>query len=528
MLSWIVVSKFNPNTKKYFQSSESIRNEVTRHISSDYWFIIHPFSVFRFYWNSMMAFNYYLLFLEIPFTYAFNLDLGMTSYHIWFLSIINGFCLIDIFINFFTGYKKKNSNFIVLHQGSIAQHYAQGLFLPDILSSLPLVAISQLMFQETQVAKVEGFPLIFFHSAFVVDMMRMTSMGRCWRYFHDLADKLKFSYTNTVIIFLIIRSVMFVHWCICVYKAVASSIFFYLYTAEERSEDVNELLDPDRSCAQKYFKLLNFVIWALFDTSFGDDVHDFIPGKFVTSGCMIVGLTYNIYILIQILNIMNTVHSSKTKYYEIMNQLDAYMMKKQFPMSLQQRLKFFYSKKFRKSYYKEDEILRNLSEPLRREIWINTGELFVEKVQIFKNIPKSLVSFIVASLKKEQFLPNDLIIKAGTVGDCMFFIGSGTVVVTTRNGKELCHLDDGDHFGEIALILKNNKRIANVMAIEFCEIYILDFVSFKKYVQVNETIMQKLTETANNRMHLTLEAEELYKKQLHEKIALATDDDKSI
>lgn len=47
MLSWIVVSKFNPNTKKYFQSSESIRNEVTRHISSDYWFIIHPFSIFR-------------------------------------------------------------------------------------------------------------------------------------------------------------------------------------------------------------------------------------------------------------------------------------------------------------------------------------------------------------------------------------------------------------------------------------------------------------------------------------------------
>ena len=65
------------------------------------------------------------------------------------------------------------------------------------------------------------------------------------------------------------------------------------------------------------------------------------------------------------------------------------------------------------------------------------------------------------------------------------------------------------------------------MAIEFCEIYILDFVSFKKYVQINETIMQKLTETANNRMNSTLEAEELYKKQLHEKIAMATQDDKS-
>jgi CRP-like cAMP-binding protein len=49
------------------------------------------------------------------------------------------------------------------------------------------------------------------------------------------------------------------------------------------------------------------------------------------------------------------------------------------------------------------------------------------------------------------------IIRAGSIGDCMFFIASGTVCVTTTNGRELCHLLDGDHFGEVALILKNNK-----------------------------------------------------------------------
>lgn len=61
--------------------------------------------------------------------------------------------------------------------------------------------------------------------------------------------------------------------------------------------------------------------------------------------------------------------------------------------------------------------------------------------------------------------------------------------------------------------------MATVMAIEFCEMYILDYTNFKKYVQINETIMQKLHETANIRMKLTLNAEEEHKKQLHEKIA---------
>jgi signal-transduction protein with cAMP-binding, CBS, and nucleotidyltransferase domain len=51
------------------------------------------------------------------------------------------------------------------------------------------------------------------------------------------------------------------------------------------------------------------------------------------------------------------------------------------------------------------------------------------------------------------------IIKAGSIGDCMFFIASGTVCVTTTNGKELCHLEDGDFFGEVALISKSRKVI---------------------------------------------------------------------
>lgn len=61
--------------------------------------------------------------------------------------------------------------------------------------------------------------------------------------------------------------------------------------------------------------------------------------------------------------------------------------------------------------------------------------------------------------------------------------------------------------------------MATVMAIEFCEMYILDNTNFTKYLQINETIMQKLHETVNVRMKATLNAEEEHKKQLHEKIA---------
>lgn len=49
------------------------------------------------------------------------------------------------------------------------------------------------------------------------------------------------------------------------------------------------------------------------------------------------------------------------------------------------------------------------------------------------------------------------IIKAGTVGECLFFIASGSVCITSTNGQALFHLEDGDYFGEIAFILRNRK-----------------------------------------------------------------------
>lgn len=56
------------------------------------------------------------------------------------------------------------------------------------------------------------------------------------------------------------------------------------------------------------------------------------------------------------------------------------------------------------------------------------------------------------------------------------------------------------------------------MAIEFCEIYILNYANLRRYVQSNETIKQKLTESATKRMEMTLVADELFKKQMQEKI----------
>lgn len=61
----------------------------------------------------------------------------------------------------------------------------------------------------------------------------------------------------------------------------------------------------------------------------------------------------------------------------------------------------------------------------------------VENVAFFKNLPLALIVRIVSSLRSEIFLVNDVIVKANTPGNSMFFIATGTVAVFTNSGREV-------------------------------------------------------------------------------------------
>ncbi|RLU15133.1 hypothetical protein DMN91_013020 [Ooceraea biroi] len=119
---------------------------------------------------------------------------------------------------------------------------------------------------------------------------------------------------------------------------------------------------------------------------------------------------------------------------------------------------------------------------------------------------------IVKNLKFELYLPNDVIVKAGAQGDCMFFLSSGTVTVLTPTGKEICHLDDGAHFGEVALLVADQRRVASVIAIEVCEVYRLDRKDFRQCIDVNSELFAEIERIATERVERTVRIEEQHKR----------------
>ncbi|CAK9822346.1 Potassium/sodium hyperpolarization-activated cyclic nucleotide-gated channel 4 [Anthophora retusa] len=205
---------------------------------------------------------------------------------------------------------------------------------------------------------------------------------------------------------------------------------------------------------------------------------------------------------------------SKSKFQEIINQVSAYTRQKQLPKHMKIRLMAYYYYRFRNSYFREKSILGNLSEQLRQEIALQSSHRLIENVAIFKALPKHVLRSIVKNLRFELYLPNDVIVKAGAQGDCMFFLSAGTVAVLTPTGKEICHLDDGAHFGEVALLVPDQRRVASVIAIEVCEVYRLDRKDFRKCIAVHTELFANIERIATERIERAVIIEEQHKRYL--------------
>jgi CRP-like cAMP-binding protein len=106
------------------------------------------------------------------------------------------------------------------------------------------------------------------------------------------------------------------------------------------------------------------------------------------------------------------------------------------------------------------------------------------------------------------------ILQAGTYGDCMYFLGIGTVAIMTPTGKEVCHLEDGDHFGEISLFANNDKRTASVVAIDYCEIYRLGREDFRKTIATVPDLYERIKDQGLRRMDATVVMEEHHKRRM--------------
>jgi putative ABC transport system ATP-binding protein len=115
---------------------------------------------------------------------------------------------------------------------------------------------------------------------------------------------------------------------------------------------------------------------------------------------------------------------------------------------------------------------------------------FLKGVEAFKNLTPHELTNVAERMTRRQFMPGEVIIREGEVGEELFLISEGEVEID-REGREVARLGPGDFFGELAL-MSGNPRNANVVAKRPVDTYVLGKDDFDAAIQASTSFREQL------------------------------------
>jgi putative ABC transport system ATP-binding protein len=115
---------------------------------------------------------------------------------------------------------------------------------------------------------------------------------------------------------------------------------------------------------------------------------------------------------------------------------------------------------------------------------------FLKGVEAFKNLTPHELTNVAERMTRKQFMPNEVIIREGDVGEELFLISEGEVEVD-REGHEVARLGPGDFFGELSL-MSGNPRNATVVATRPVDTYVLGKDDFRAAIEASSGFREQL------------------------------------
>ena len=120
----------------------------------------------------------------------------------------------------------------------------------------------------------------------------------------------------------------------------------------------------------------------------------------------------------------------------------------------------------------------------------------IGKLDLFAGLGAAERKQVCRLFRPRLALPGEFIVRKGDRSKRVFFISSGAVEVrlpgqTIRRGR-------GEFFGELA-VLTGRRRVADIVAIGYCELLVLDHVKFSKFIALNPAIGEHVEAVARSR-----------------------------
>ncbi|KAM4733339.1 potassium/sodium hyperpolarization-activated cyclic nucleotide-gated channel 3-like isoform 2-T2 [Anableps anableps] len=459
-------------------SERAVEHERERVKSAGFW-IIHPYSDFRFYWDLTMLLLMVGNLIIIPVGITFFKD-EHTPPWIVFNVVSDTFFLLDLVLNFRTGIVKEDNTEIILDPHQIKVKYLKSWFVVDFVSSIPVDYIFLIV--ETRIDSdfyktARALRIVRFTK--ILSLLRLLRLSRLIRYIHQWEEVFHMTYdlasAMVRIMNLIGMMLLLCHWDGCLQFLVPMLQDFPPDCWVTRNKMVNDTWGQQYSYA--LFKAMSHMLcigYGLYPPIGMADV-------WLTILSMIVGATCFAMFVGHATALIQSLDSSRRQYQEKYKQVEQYMSFHKLPADMRQRIHDYYEHRYQGKMFDEESILEELNEPLREEIINFNCRKLVASMPLFANADPNFVTSMLTKLRFEVFQPGDYIIREGTIGKKMYFIQHGVVSVITKSSKDT-KLTDGSYFGEICLLTRG-RRTASVRADNYCRLYSLSVDNFNEVLE---------------------------------------------
>jgi glucose-6-phosphate 1-dehydrogenase len=126
---------------------------------------------------------------------------------------------------------------------------------------------------------------------------------------------------------------------------------------------------------------------------------------------------------------------------------------------------------------------------------------FLVKIPLFQAADPVCLHQLAMMLDPRFFEAGEEIVKQGEPGKEMFFIARGQVEAIDTDGQVVATLNDGEHFGAIALLTSAPRR-ATVKAVTPCDLFVLEKHEFDRVLRDHPDFAATLKEQIRQRFNL--------------------------
>ncbi|XP_011859853.1 PREDICTED: potassium/sodium hyperpolarization-activated cyclic nucleotide-gated channel 1-like [Vollenhovia emeryi] len=374
------------------------------------------------------------------------------------------------------------------------RRYVKGYFFVDVISSVPYM-----WFYPTLILPPglhSNSALLIFEILPILKLIRIPTVRQNVQ---QINASFRISQVQHITIWLIILTLLIFHWSSCI-TYIFPYIIMHVQEKTMESSDAYYFSTKlhDKSDWEEYLVFVHIGVSNLIGSNFMEFNQFGTLDTVIRCILLLLGKGYIIYLIVTILQLLESSAKPKLKYQQTMHEVKEYIRQNKLPLYLQDKLIFYYKYRYPDNLFKENIISDTLSDHLNEEILFQSCPKLLD-ITILHNLPRNILGNLTNSLKMVIYLKEDVIYKADSEGDCMYFIASGTVALITFSGKEICHLRDGDYFGEASLIYSNKRREESVIALEVCELLRLYRRDFRRLFTTNSEFYNNLEHIAQER-----------------------------